>query len=82
MIVPVPVPASALAGFASQIPHTLVRPHIIVEFACAAGGDRAGPGRQLIIGSTTMHQSHDFLAKHLPVPMLNPGLSVSTAISR
>ncbi|MBC2660172.1 hydrogenase expression protein HupH [Novosphingobium flavum] len=28
----------------------------------------------LILGSTTMHQSHRFLAEHLPVPVLNPGL--------
>ena len=28
----------------------------------------------LILGSTTMHQSHDYLQTHLPVPVLNPGL--------
>jgi allantoin racemase len=28
----------------------------------------------LILGSTTMHQSHGYLASHLPVPVLNPGL--------
>ncbi len=28
----------------------------------------------LILGSTTMHQSHRYLAEHLPVPVLNPGL--------
>jgi|SRR5690554_60727 len=28
----------------------------------------------LILGSTTMHQSHAYLAERLPVPVLNPGL--------
>ncbi len=28
----------------------------------------------LVLGSTTMHQSHTFLAEHLSVPVLNPGL--------
>jgi len=28
----------------------------------------------LILGSTTMHQSHAYLAEHLPVPVLNPGI--------
>ena len=28
----------------------------------------------IIIGSTTMHQSHAHLAAHLPVPVINPGL--------
>lgn len=28
----------------------------------------------LVLGSTTMHQSHAYLAEHLPVPVLNPGL--------
>ncbi|MFT4822723.1 MAG: allantoin racemase [Halioglobus sp.] len=28
----------------------------------------------IIIGSTTMHQSHEYLAERLPVPVLNPGL--------
>lgn len=28
----------------------------------------------LILGSTTMHQSHGYLAANLPVPVLNPGL--------
>ena len=27
----------------------------------------------LILGSTTMHQSHAFLAGKLPVPVINPG---------
>ncbi|HBO1602971.1 TPA: hydrogenase expression protein HupH [Pseudomonas aeruginosa] len=27
----------------------------------------------LVLGSTTMHQSHAYLAEHLPVPILNPG---------
>ena len=27
----------------------------------------------LILGSTTMHQSHAWLAPRLPVPILNPG---------
>lgn len=28
----------------------------------------------LVLGSTTMHQSHKFLARQLPVPVINPGL--------
>lgn len=28
----------------------------------------------LVLGSTTMHQSHEYLARHLPVPVLNPGV--------
>lgn len=28
----------------------------------------------IILGSTTMHQSHAYLAEHLPVPVLNPGV--------
>ncbi|MEM6583969.1 MAG: aspartate/glutamate racemase family protein, partial [Pseudomonadota bacterium] len=27
----------------------------------------------LILGSTTMHQSHEFLQSELPVPVINPG---------
>ncbi|MCS6987557.1 MAG: aspartate/glutamate racemase family protein [Sphingomonadaceae bacterium] len=28
----------------------------------------------IVLGSTTMHQSAEFLAAHLPVPVINPGL--------
>lgn len=28
----------------------------------------------IVLGSTTMHQSHRYLAEHLPVPVINPGL--------
>ena len=28
----------------------------------------------IILGSTTMHQSHTYLAERLPVPVINPGL--------
>ena len=28
----------------------------------------------IVLGSTTMHQSAGYLAKHLPVPVINPGL--------
>jgi allantoin racemase len=28
----------------------------------------------LVLGSTTMHQSHAYLQEHLPVPVVNPGL--------
>ncbi|WP_375741403.1 aspartate/glutamate racemase family protein [Pseudomonas boanensis] len=28
----------------------------------------------LVLGSTTMHQAHAYLAEHLPVPVLNPGV--------
>ncbi len=28
----------------------------------------------VILGSTTMHQSHRYLVEHLPVPVINPGL--------
>jgi len=27
----------------------------------------------ICLGSTTMHQSHAYLAEHLPVPIINPG---------
>lgn len=27
----------------------------------------------IIMGSTTMHEAHDYLAKNLPVPIINPG---------
>lgn len=27
----------------------------------------------ILLGSTTMHQSHAYLAEHLPVPIINPG---------
>lgn len=30
----------------------------------------------IVLGSTTMHQSHAYLAEHLPVPVLNPGVIV------
>lgn len=41
MIVPVPVPAEALDGFAAQFPEALLRPDISVEFCCAARGGTA-----------------------------------------
>lgn len=28
----------------------------------------------IVLGSTTMHQSHRYLAEHLPVPVINPGV--------
>jgi allantoin racemase len=28
----------------------------------------------IVLGSTTMHQSHDYLQQVLPVPVINPGL--------
>jgi len=28
----------------------------------------------IVLGSTTMHQSYDYLREHLPVPVINPGL--------
>lgn len=28
----------------------------------------------IVLGSTTMHQSHAYLAEHLPVPVINPGV--------
>jgi allantoin racemase len=28
----------------------------------------------IVLGSTTMHQSHRYLAEHLPIPVINPGL--------
>jgi Asp/Glu/hydantoin racemase len=27
----------------------------------------------IVLGSTTMHQAHGYLAEHLPVPVINPG---------
>lgn len=41
MIIPVPVPSAALAAFASQIPPSLLRADIKVEFCCAARGGTA-----------------------------------------
>lgn len=41
MIIPVPVPAAALASFASQIPANLLRHDVAVEFCCAARGGGA-----------------------------------------
>lgn len=36
----------------------------------------------IILGSTTMHEAHGYLAKHLPVPVINPGpLSYRLAIT-
>ena len=28
----------------------------------------------IVLGSTTMHQSHQYLASQLPVPVINPGV--------
>ena len=28
----------------------------------------------IVLGSTTMHQSHAYLSERLPVPVINPGL--------
>jgi len=28
----------------------------------------------IVLGSTTMHQSHHYLAAHLPIPVINPGV--------
>lgn len=28
----------------------------------------------IVLGSTTMHQSHQYLSEHLPVPVINPGV--------
>ena len=36
-----------------------------------AGEDRADV---IVLGSTTMHQSHKYLSEKLPVPVINPGL--------
>lgn len=41
MIIPVPVPAAALDGFAAQLPAGLMRPDLSVEFCCAARGGSA-----------------------------------------
>lgn len=41
MIIPVPVPPAALAGFASQIPPRLIRNDVSLEFYCAARGGGA-----------------------------------------
>lgn len=41
MIVPVPVPATALDSFAAQFPPTLMRADVSVEFCCAARGGTA-----------------------------------------
>lgn len=41
MIIPVPVPDAALAGFAAQIPDGLRRPDVAIDFRCAARGGGA-----------------------------------------
>lgn len=40
---------------------------------CRAAIDEDGAD-VIILGSTTMHQSHRYLAEHLEVPVLNPGV--------
>ena len=44
-----------------------------LETACRTAIEQDG-AEVLILGSTTMHQSHAYLAARLPVPVLNPGL--------
>ncbi len=44
-----------------------------LEAACRAAIDEDGAD-VLILGSTTMHQSHSWLSARLEVPILNPGL--------
>ena len=44
-----------------------------LESACRAAIDQDGAD-VLILGSTTMHQSHSWLAARLEIPILNPGL--------
>ncbi|ABL82917.1 MULTISPECIES: aspartate/glutamate racemase family protein [unclassified Nocardioides] len=45
----------------------------VLEGACRAAIDEDGAD-VLILGSTTMHQSHAYLSEHLEVPVLNPGV--------
>jgi allantoin racemase len=44
-----------------------------LEKACHQAIEEDG-AEVLILGSTTMHQSHGYLAPRLPVPLINPGL--------
>ena len=44
-----------------------------LEAACRRAIDEDGAD-VLILGSTTMHRSHTYLAPRLPVPLINPGL--------
>lgn len=44
-----------------------------LERACRAAIDHDGADT-LVLGSTTMHQSHTYLKERLEVPILNPGL--------
>lgn len=44
-----------------------------LETECRAAIEQDGAS-VIILGSTTMHQSHGYLAKRLPVPVLNPGV--------
>lgn len=30
----------------------------------------------IVLGSTTMHQSHQYLVEHLPIPVINPGVTM------
>ncbi|WP_242909285.1 aspartate/glutamate racemase family protein [Actinomadura terrae] len=36
----------------------------------------------LILGSTTMHQSHRYLAEHLPIPVINPGVAAHQLVQQ
>ncbi|WP_216651108.1 aspartate/glutamate racemase family protein [Actinomadura litoris] len=36
----------------------------------------------LILGSTTMHQSHRYLAEHLPIPVINPGAAAHQLVQQ
>ncbi len=44
-----------------------------IEHACRQAIEEDGAD-VIIIGSTTMHRAHKYLAERLPVPVLNPGL--------
>lgn len=49
-----------------------VFPRLLQECRAAIETDRA---EVLILGSTTMHQSHRYLTEHLDVPVINPGVA-------
>jgi allantoin racemase len=61
-----PDPQKLLAGREEEL-----FPKIAAE--CQAAIDEDGAD-VIIIGSTTMHRSYEYLKEHLPVPVINPGL--------
>ena len=95
MIVPVPLPQEALAGFAAQMPPGLVRPDMVIEFAgvragtssldsyfeatmadafCLEAGLRAEQeGFAAVCLNTVSDSGLDALRSRLAIPVVGPG---------